>query len=226
MYNLAPSMLSADFNHLGEQLKAVEESGVKWLHIDVMDGMFVPSISFGMPVISSIRKGTDLLFDVHLMIEEPSRYIKAFKAAGADLLTVHAEACKHLDSTLRQIRQEGMRVGVALNPSTPLCVLEHVLNLVDVVMLMTVNPGFGGQTYIENSTAKIKKLRKMITDAGLDIDLEVDGGVNEKTLPIVLEAGANMIVAGSAVFGGNISERVAKLQSIIAEYEECHSNEN
>lgn len=220
MYNLVPSMLSADFMNLGKQLKEIEMSGVKWLHIDVMDGIFVPSISFGMPVISSIRKGTNLLFDVHLMIEEPSRYIKEFKAAGADLLTVHAETCKHLDSTLHQIRKEGMKVGVALNPATPLCVLEHVLNLVDVVMLMTVNPGYGGQTYIPNCTEKIKKLKQMITDAGLDVTIEVDGGVNEHTLPIVLDAGANMIVAGSAVFGGNIPEQIEKLQNMIEAYEQ------
>jgi len=166
-------------------------------------------------VIESIRKRTKLLFDIHLMVEEPSRYIRDFKKCGADLITVHAEACKHLDGTLRQIRQEGLKVGVALNPSTPLCVLENILGLVDVVMLMTVNPGFGGQSYIDYGTEKIRKLKKMIDESGYDIDIEIDGGINEKTLPIVLEAGANLIVAGTSVFGGNITERVGVLQGII-----------
>ncbi len=219
MYHLMPSMLSADFNNLGEQLKELENCGLTWLHVDVMDGMFVPRISFGMPVIESIRKGTNLLFDVHLMIEEPSRYIKEFKRIGADALTVHVEACRHLDSTLREIRKEGMRVGVALNPSTPLGVLEHILPLVDVVMIMSVNPGFGGQVYIDYATDKIKKLKKMIDDAGLQIDIEVDGGVNEDTLPLVLEAGANLIVAGSAIFGNDISGRVQMFEDVMKSYE-------
>lgn len=219
MYELSPSMLSADFSCLGKQIREIEQAGVKWLHIDVMDGAFVPSISFGMPVIASIRKATNLFFDVHLMIEEPGRFIQEFKKAGADQLTVHAEACKHLDSTLREIRKAGMRVGVALNPATPLCTLEHVLNLVDMVLIMTVNPGFGGQSYIHNCTEKVKKLKQMVTEAGLEVDIQVDGGVNETTLPTVLEAGANIIVAGSAVFGDDIPGRVEKLQKMIEEYE-------
>lgn len=219
MYELSPSMLSADFSCLGKQIREIEQAGVKWLHIDVMDGAFVPSISFGMPVIASIRKTTNLFFDVHLMIEEPGRFIQEFKEAGADQLTVHAEACKHLDSTLREIRKAGMRVGVALNPATPLCTLEHVLNLVDMVLIMTVNPGFGGQSYIHNCTEKVKKLKQMVTEAGLEVDIQVDGGVNETTLPTVLEAGANIIVAGSAVFGDDIPGRVEKLQKMIEEYE-------
>lgn len=217
MYELAPSILSADFNCLGEQIHQVEESGIRWLHIDVMDGTFVPSISYGMPVIASIRKKTSLFFDVHLMVEEPGRYIQDFKKCGADQLTVHAEACRHLDSTLREIRKAGMRVGVAVNPATPISQLEHVLGLVDMVLIMTVNPGFGGQSYIDYCTEKITNLRKMVTDRGLSVDIQVDGGINEKTLSTVLEAGANIIVAGSAVFGEDIPRNIKKLYDIMGE---------
>lgn len=219
MYELAPSILSADFNCLGDQIRQVEEAGAKWLHIDVMDGAFVPSVSFGMPVIASIRKNSSLFFDVHLMINEPGRYIQEFKKCGADQLTVHAEACTHLDSTLREIRNAGMRVGVALNPATPLCQLEYVLSLVDMVLIMTVNPGFGGQSYITGCTEKIRALRKMITDAGLDVDIQVDGGINDRTLTTVLDAGANIIVAGSAVFGDDIPGKISKFKAVMGAYE-------
>lgn len=212
---LSPSLLAADFSKLGEQIKELEDNNIKYIHVDVMDGMFVPSISFGMPVISSIRKHTKAIFDVHLMIEEPSRYIEEFKKVGADIITVHLEACKHLNRTLSMIRQAGLKVGVALNPSTPLESLKYVLDMVDMVLIMSVNPGFGGQSYIESTTDKIKELKNIIDSKGYDIDIEVDGGVNKDNIADIYKAGANVIVAGTAVFKGNISENINNIKDAI-----------
>ena len=216
---LSPSILSADFRHLEQDILEAIDAGAEYLHVDVMDGMFVPSISFGMPVIKSIRPVTDKTFDVHLMVEEPGRYIDDFADCGADLITVHAEACKHLDRTIQQIRARGLKAGVALNPATPLCVLDHVITKVDMILIMTVNPGFGGQKYIPEMTEKISALRKMLTERGLQTDIEVDGGISEDTIRTVLGAGANVIVAGSAVFGkGDIKGKAARLLDIMGEY--------
>ena len=207
-YYLSPSILSADFAHLGDDIAATEKGGTQYLHYDVMDGMFVPSISFGMPVIQSLRKNSNMTFDVHLMIEDPDRYLDEFAAIGADILTVHAEACTHLDRTIQKIHQLGKKAGVALNPATPLSVIEWVLPEVDMVLLMSVNPGFGGQKYIPYVTDKIRALRAMVDGRGLETDIEVDGGVSLANVSSVLEAGANVMVAGSAVFRGDAAENV------------------
>lgn len=212
---LAPSILSADFAALGEDVKKAEQAGAQYLHIDVMDGAFVPSLSLGFPVIKSLRKVTDMVFDVHLMICDPDRYIDEFVAAGADIITVHAEACTHLNRTIAAIKEKGVKAGVVLNPATPVTVLDYILEEVDMVLLMTVNPGFGGQKYIESCTRKIQELRKMITDRGLSVDIEVDGGIKLDNARKVLDAGANVLVAGSAVFGGDIEKNVRDFLKIM-----------
>ena len=218
-YRLCPSILSADFNRLGEQIKILEKEGVEYLHIDVMDGDFVPSISFGMPVIKSIRKESNMFFDVHLMVTEPERYIRDFVECGADSITVHAEACEDLERTLEQIKAAGVKAAVSIKPSTPVNDISHLLEDVDMVLVMTVQPGFGGQKYIEGCTQKIVAIRKAITEQNLNVDVEVDGGVNKENARHIIEAGANILVSGSAVFRGEPMENVEYFLNILKEYE-------
>ena len=210
---LSPSILSADFTKLGEEIETIDNAGAEYIHVDVMDGMFVPSISYGMPVIKSIRKSTGKVFDVHLMIENPDNYIKEFADAGCDIIVVHQEACTHLHRTIQNIKSHGIKAGVALNPATPIETIKYVLQDVDMVLLMSVNPGFGGQSYIPVVTEKIKELKALIDKMNLDIDIEVDGGVKPSNIAEVVNAGANVIVAGSAIFNaGNIYEAVKSLR--------------
>lgn len=210
---IAPSILAADFGNLAKDIEMVNNSQAEWFHLDVMDGVFVPNISYGMPIIDKINSLTDKVLDVHLMIVDPDRYISTFKQVGADILTVHYEACTHLHRTIQAIKAEGMKAGVALNPHTPVSVLEDVINDLDLVLIMSVNPGFGGQKFIENTYNKVSKLKQMITEAGADVIIEIDGGVGVQNASKLIEAGADALVAGSAVFNAeNPTEYIAELK--------------
>ena len=210
MFEIAPSILSADFTRLGEEIRAVRSGGAGVLHVDVMDGRFVPNITIGLPVVRSIRKVTDMTIDTHLMIEEPGQYAAKFAEAGANMVSVHVEADRHLHRTLCSIRDAGARAGVAINPATPLVALEEALPFADFVLLMSVNPGFGGQSFISTSIDKLRRLKGMIDDRGLETKIEIDGGIDADNIGMIVESGAEIIVAGSAVFGGGEPEKAVK----------------
>jgi ribulose-phosphate 3-epimerase len=214
MIKLAPSILSADFARLGEQIAEVARAGADYIHVDVMDGHFVPNITIGAPVVASIRPLTSLPLDVHLMIEHPERYISEFAKAGADIITVHVEACPHLHGTIKSIKELGVKAGVSLNPATPLSAIEEIIPHVDLVLIMSVNPGFGGQSFIPATLPKIKNLRKLLNDRKVDAELEVDGGVTADNAPGIVKAGANVLVAGNSVFKAKegISQALRRLR--------------
>ena len=212
---LSPSILAADFCRLGEEIAAVDQGGAEYLHFDVMDGVYVPSISFGMPVLSCVRQKTARVLDVHLMITEPERYIEEFAKCGADIITVHLETLKYPEKTIEQIRKCGVRVGLAINPETSIHAIVPYLELADMILIMTVRPGFGGQSYLEYCTDKIRRMREIAIERNLDIDIEVDGGINDKNIHTVLEAGANVIVMGSSIFHGDALEHTKYYMDIL-----------
>lgn len=212
---LAPSILSADFNVLGEQIQTVAKAGAQYIHVDVMDGIFVPSISYGMPVIKSVRKSTDAVFDVHLMITEPVRYIRDFVDSGADIITVHVEACKDIDETIRDIKACGVRAAVAINPETPVDKIMPYLDDIDMALVMSVHPGFGGQKFIPDVLDKVRIIKSYYRDNNMDKDIEIDGGINFDNLPEILEAGANVIVAGSSVYRGDAAANTKKFLELM-----------
>lgn len=213
-YKLSPSILAADISRLGEEVSAVEKAGADYLHIDVMDGVFVPNISFGLPVVKGLRACTDLFFDVHLMIVEPLKYIERFAKGGADSITVHAEACRNLPETVDKILEFGKQAGVAISPDTDIDAVLPVLDKLSMVLIMTVYPGYGGQSIMTETFEKVRKLREIITERGLSLDIEVDGGVNCENVGLILEAGANVFVAGTKVFKGDITENVKAFQAV------------
>lgn len=218
-YILAPSILAADFTVLGEQMKSTADNGAKYLHFDVMDGMFVPSISFGMPVLQSIHHVTNQVMDAHLMVKEPIRYVEAFKEAGADIVTVHLEACQDVKATIAKIRECNMKVGLSICPETEAAKAEGLLSEIDMLLVMSVHPGFGGQKFIPESLDKIRAIRRMIKEQKLDVDIQVDGGIYTSNVREVLDAGANIIVAGSAVFKGDAGKNTKEFMEILKSYE-------
>lgn len=216
---LAPSMLAADFKELGKEIQAIEENGAEYLHFDVMDGIFVPNISFGIPVLASIRPATKMVCDAHLMITEPIRYVEAFHKAGADLITIHLEACEDVDATIEKIREYGMKVGISICPDTPVEALEPYADKVDMILIMSVHPGFGGQSFIETSLEKIRKTKAMLEQKNLSVDIQVDGGIGMGNVEEVLKAGANIIVAGSSIFRGDVGANTREMLECMKRYE-------